>query len=564
MTPDVIGSVCKEAETNMENSIAGNNVHLSLSSVPPPLNQFNVEESVSETIDGSPRNRCISRVMAPFRIWLRIFLEYKERICSAFGSNFFWVIVAQYGLSQGASSSFTGFAANFFYKDIKGLDPASMQAYETLSHLPWDVKPIYGLLSDCVPILGLHRTYYIIAGGLFGFGGRLLLTCMGRLLPVGFAVSMFTFSNLSVALPDVMVDAIVAERSRERPELAADLQSLCWGSLTLCGFLGSLVKGPLLQAYGPEFLFGISALAPLLIMGMAWKGALNESKTQTETGPGFWTRVRTELRIFVGVLRIPEIMRPAAFIFLRIAVVPGLGSAMFFFYTDEAKFSPSFLGLISMVGSLCGLIAIVLYNRYFSQHSLRKILFVYGVVSFFSGIADLILVLRLNLALGIPDTVFVLGDDVLFTTLGTTLTMPINVLMAQLCPPSIEAMFFAGLASLNNSAYDVSEYLGAIIIQFFGITKEDRSALWKAIILKQFFKFIPIFLPLYLLPDRSPTDEHFLPSTVKDVVDGAVGRAKDYNTVSKMSEDEGELPTLPLSSRQVDDLIQQGRTGSPL
>ena len=45
------------------------------------------------------------------------------------------------------------------------------------------------------------------------------------------------------------------------------------------------------------------------------------------------------------------------------AVVPALGGPMFFFYTDDGEgmpgFSPSFMGLLSVVGSICSLAAIV-------------------------------------------------------------------------------------------------------------------------------------------------------------------------------------------------------------
>merc|ERR1711972_497474 len=114
-------------------------------------------------------------------------------------------------------------------------------------------------------------------------------------------------------------------------------------------------------------------------------------------------------------MRILEIMKPAAFIFLRIATVPSLGSAFFFSYTDTREgaphFSPEFLGLLSVVGSLCGLIAIAVYNRYFSDTCLRRIFVAYGIMSFFSGLSDLVFVLRLNVKVGIPDKAFVLGDD---------------------------------------------------------------------------------------------------------------------------------------------------------
>ena len=37
-----------------------------------------------------------------------------------------------------------------------------------LKALPWVIKPVYGILSDAVPLLGYHRRSYLIVFGLLG------------------------------------------------------------------------------------------------------------------------------------------------------------------------------------------------------------------------------------------------------------------------------------------------------------------------------------------------------------------------------------------------------------
>jgi len=442
---------------------------------------------------------------------------FKARLCDAFGTEFFWLICAQYGLSQGAGGTFRGFASSFFYKDIKGLGPEEMQTAQAVAHMPWNVKPIYGLLSDTMPIFGFHRTYYMVAGGLLGSIGQLLLAIHGRMLSVVLAVALFTAANMSVALPDVMIDAAVAERSRLHPELVADLQSLCKGSMTFCMLLASFLKGPLLECYGPELLFALASLAPLVVAFLAWRGSLQEERVKRAPGSGCAScaaRLRRQLHLFCKTIRIPAVLRPAAFMFLRVAVVPSLTGPMFFFQTSDAQgypnFGPRFLAMLSVIGSFCTLFAIGAYNRYLSNVPLRRMFLAYGTVSFFSGLADLVLVLRWNRALGISDKVFILGDDVIFSTLDTALSMPLQVMMTRLCPATIEGTFFAMLASINNSSKDVSRYFGAWLAGALGISKDNLADLWKAVLVKQMFKLIPILLPFWLLPDVSPLKHDFL------------------------------------------------------
>jgi hypothetical protein len=56
---------------------------------------------------------------------------------------------------------------------------------------------------------------------------------------------------------------------------------------------------------------------------------------------------------------------------------------------------------------------------------------------------DLMLVTRANAALGLPDALFMVGDNVLTTMVGQLKHLPFLVLAARVCPPSIEGTFFA-------------------------------------------------------------------------------------------------------------------------
>lgn len=77
---------------------------------------------------------------------------------------------------------------------------------------PWNLKPIYGMISDSIPIFGYHRIPYIIIAGMLGCLCFSLLSSL-PLSPL-MAVLLLVGVNLSVASPDVMVDGLVAERTR--------------------------------------------------------------------------------------------------------------------------------------------------------------------------------------------------------------------------------------------------------------------------------------------------------------------------------------------------------------
>jgi hypothetical protein len=66
------------------------------------------------------------------------------------------------------------------------------------------------------------------------------------------------------------------------------------------------------------------------------------------------------------------------------------------------------------------------------------------------GMLDLLLVTRVNLRLGIPDHVFVLGDEAVSRAFKRLCMMPVYVLAARIVPPGIEGTVFALLMSVSN------------------------------------------------------------------------------------------------------------------
>lgn len=62
-----------------------------------------------------------------------------------------------------------------------------------------------------------------------------------------------------------MIDGIIAEKTKEYPQHASDLQSLLWGSLSLFSILGYLTSGLLITSLGPKNVFGVITFVGVLI-----------------------------------------------------------------------------------------------------------------------------------------------------------------------------------------------------------------------------------------------------------------------------------------------------------
>ncbi|GKD37935.1 probable folate-biopterin transporter 2, partial [Tanacetum coccineum] len=80
-------------------------------------------------------------------------------------------VVVVYGLNQGLGGALARVGTEYYMKDVQKVQPSEAQAYSGITNIPWIIKPIWGLLTDVVPILGYRRRpYFILAARMHNRG----------------------------------------------------------------------------------------------------------------------------------------------------------------------------------------------------------------------------------------------------------------------------------------------------------------------------------------------------------------------------------------------------------
>ncbi|XP_010414036.1 PREDICTED: folate-biopterin transporter 1, chloroplastic-like [Camelina sativa] len=400
-------------------------------------------------------------------------------------------------------------AVSFYLKDDLHLDPAETAVITGLSSLPWLVKPLYGFISDSVPLFGYRRRSYLVLSGLLGaFSWSLMAGFVDSKYSAAFCILL---GSLSVAFSDVVVDSMVVERARgESQSVSGSLQSLCWGSSAFGGIVSSYFSGSLVESYGVRFVFGVTALLPLITSAVAVlvneqrvvKPALGQKENITLVSPGFLQTSKQNMIQLWSAIKQPNVFLPTLFIFLWQAT-PHSDSAMFYFTTNKLGFTPEFLGRVKFVTSIASLLGVGLYNGFLKTVPLRKIFLATTVFGTGLGMTQVILVSGFNRQLGISDEWFAIGDSLILTVLAQASFMPVLVLAARLCPEGMEATLFATLMSISNGGSVLGGLMGAGLTQVFGITKDSFGNLSTLIILCNLSSLLPLPL-LGLLPGDSP------------------------------------------------------------
>jgi len=387
-------------------------------------------------------------------------------------------------------------AITFRLKDDLGLPPAEVAALMGVINLPWILKPLYGFLSDAVPIFGSRRRSYLLLSGLVGCGAWAYLAT-GVVAPTGI-IAGATLASLTVAFADVVADSIVVERTRAAEDagdrsLAGTLQSSCWLAQAVGGIASAYFSGSMLEAFGIQTVFGVTALLPLLVSLFA--GGLQESgpaavrpapaSAANRLGAGSagiealddaGLPVRVRLRLLWQAVTDRRVLVPLAVLFIWLSK-PSADMPFLFFLNNDLGFGAEMLGRLRFAESAASFAGILFYRLFLREVSTRKI-FVGTTIAYVPfGLLQMLLASKLHRRLGIPDVALAFGDDVGLSALAQVAFMPTLVLAARLCPPGVEGALFATLMSVYNLARIVGQETGGLLTKLLGVTETDFTRL---------------------------------------------------------------------------------------
>lgn len=107
-----------------------------------------------------------------------------------------------------------------------------------------------------------------------------------------------------------------------------------------------------------------------------------------------------------------EINKPIIVIYIFLST-PSTGSIMFYYMSNELKFSSEILGRLRVVSAVAGILGVILYNKLFSKSKFKLIVCTTTILCVLMSLSYLILIHRINISIGIPDSVFCFSDSLL-------------------------------------------------------------------------------------------------------------------------------------------------------
>jgi MFS family permease len=255
-------------------------------------------------------------------------------------------------------------ALNGLMKDGLALSASRAAIFSAVATGPTYFGPLYGLLSDAVPLFGSRRKSYLVLCGIVGAAawGMLGVTRAPTYVTalVFLAAALLTMEMSVIVANGLMVDA------GKPTGMTGVFQSVQWGAANAASLLGTLGSGYLVERFSGAAAFRLYALFPLAA-ACASAVLLREPPVPPRAGGG--RELQAALR---GMVSSRAQWAVTLFLFAWF-FSPGLGTALYYFQRDSLHFGPGLIGVLGAVFAGAGLPAAALYARLSRRLPIRRL-----------------------------------------------------------------------------------------------------------------------------------------------------------------------------------------------
>ena len=333
----------------------------------------------------------------------------------------------------------------------RGLSAGQVAAFFTWSTIPWLIKPVYGLVSDFVPLFGKRRKSYLLLTSALAAAGGLAL---GLAAPHTYwwLAGLFTVMALGLAFTDVLVDALMVENGKPRG-LTGAFQSVQWASIYMASVLVGELGGYLAEHRRLHAAFVLAAAFPLISFGMTLF-AVHDPPARVDREA--FGRTMSAIRLALGER---DVWVVAGFVFFW-TFSPSFGPALLYYQTDALKFSQQFIGHLGALGSIAAVVGAFIYAPLSRRVPLKTMINLSIGVGVVGTLAYLLY----------RDAYSAIVIDTTFGCIGMITQLAFLDLAAKSCPRHVEATFFALLMSVFNGGTQGSQVVGGYLYDWLGYT----------------------------------------------------------------------------------------------
>ena len=335
---------------------------------------------------------------------------------------------------------------NYYLKEVHGWNPLQVTAFVTLFNLPWIIKPIYGLVSDFLPLFGYRRKSYLVIANIAATVGYLWVTQLNAPGDLALALMLTAYA---MAISSTLCGAVLVENGQRLKESGTFVNQQ-WLWFNIAAMAAAVAGGQLVQHLTPSNALhaaaAIIAVAPCaVIVGTIL--LVPEKKTRIDLAG-----MKNTLRGLATAFHRRELWIVAMFMFLYY-FSPVLSTPLYYHMTDDLGFSQAYIGILGSVSAAGWVVGALLYRRFFGNLTLKNLLNLSIGIGTGAGLAYLFFWNETAAAI----ISFGAGFAAMLTTVASL------TLAADFCPPRAEGFSFAVLMSIINFSGTLADNVGSFL-----------------------------------------------------------------------------------------------------
>jgi MFS family permease len=314
--------------------------------------------------------------------------------------------------------------------------------------LPWVIKPLYGMVSDFVPIFGSRRKAYLVianAVAAAAYAGA------ARIAAPGMLILLLLASAYAMAISSTLSGAVLVENGQRLGRSDAFVNQQ-WLWFNIAAMVSALLGGELIQRLSPQGALHAAAA----IVAVAPFAAIFGAVFLVEETPSHLdlAELRKTFRGLISTFSLREFWIIGMFLFLYY-LNPGFGLPLYYYMTDTLKFPQDYIGILGAINSAGWIAGAVLYKKLRGMTTSKGLLNLSILLGTATTAAFLLLAGKTSAAI-INFASGAAGMVAFVATLS---------LAADYCPKRAEGFAFALLMSILNMSSALSSTMGAFLYE---------------------------------------------------------------------------------------------------
>jgi len=364
---------------------------------------------------------------------------------------------------------------NYYLKQTFGWSPVEVTAYLTILNLPWIIKPVYGIVSDFLPIFGYRRKAYLVLANAAAAAAYCWVT---QITAPSELIFVLLLTAYAMAVSSTLCGAILVENGQRLGASDAFVNQQ-WLWFNIAALASGFVGGQLVERLAPGTALhaaaAIIAVAPLAVVFAGWF-VISEPKIHIDL-----PEMKKTFASLLAAFTLKELWLIGAFLFLYY-LSPGLGTPLYYHITDNLKFSQEYIGILGSISSAGWIVGALLYQRLLKGITARALLNLSILLGTLTTAAFLLLLdqataAAINFCSGVAGMIAFVA----------TLT-----LAADYCPQRAEGFAFAALMSITNFSAALSDNIGSFLYEHLFERRLDPLILVSAASTAVAFAFVPM------------------------------------------------------------------------